>query len=256
VNKVAWDNVGGYYVRAFADGKIVGGSRSAGSKIFINPQSWSILGEIVTDERLPRVLKTLEEKMEMKVGIPINIPPFEKYDPRIGRITAQLPWTGENGGVYCHATSFKTAADVKIGRGDAALRCLHKIMPDSKENPVIRSGGTPYSLTSSYTAHPRLWGKAGRPWLTGTQGWVMRTVVEGLIGVRRDYGGFTVAPALPSGWKSASMVLKRNAAEYRFEVRRHAGKSKAVSVTLDGKKLSGNFVPFQRTGVHRILVAV
>jgi len=256
VNEVAWDEEGGYYVTAFAFGEVFGGTKSAGSKIFVNTQSWSILGDIVTPERLPRVLKAFDELIEMEFGCPVNIPPYNHWDPRLGRISAQLPWTYENGGVYCHATAFKTAADTLVGRGDAALRCLHKIMPDAPGNPAEHSGATPYALTSSYNAHPLSWGKAGRPWLTGTQSWFMRTVVEGLLGVRRAYGGFEIAPAFPSNWQEATLNLKRRDDVYQFRIHRRRSGGSGLRVALNGKPLAGNFLPFQPPGTHEVVVEI
>ena len=253
VNAQAWDEEGGYYVRAFYDGKVLGSTKCPHSKIFINPQSWAILGDLVPENRLPRVLKAIDELIEMDLGCPVNIPGIDGWNERLGRISAQLPGTGENGSVYCHATAFKTAADVLIGRGDAALRCLHKILPDSPWNPAIRSGATPFALTSCYNTHPACYGIAGRPWLTGTQAWFMRTVVEGLLGVRRDYGGFTIAPAFPSAWERAEVRLRRKGAEYRFRIRRTRG---PLRIWLDGRLLDRPFVAFQADGRHDVRVEV
>jgi len=254
VNRVAWDEEGGYYVRAFYDGKTLGSTTCEHSRIFVNPQSWAILGAMVPEERLPRVLRALDEIIEMDLGCPVNIPGIARWNERLGRISAQLPGTGENGSVYCHATAFKTAADVLLGRGDAALRCLHKILPDSEQNPAVRSGATPFALTSCYNTHPACYGKAGRPWLTGTQAWMMRAVVEGLLGVRRACGGFEIAPAFPSSWREARVALRRAGATYHFVLRR-AGCS-TLTVTLDGRRLERPFLPFQDGGDHEILVAV
>ena len=254
VNEVAWDEEGGYYVRAFADGGIIGGTKSEGARIFVNPQSWAILGGMVPDERLESVLGAFDEKIEMETGCPVNIPPYSVWDERIGRLSAQLPGTGENGSIYCHATAFKAAADVTVGRGDAALRCLHKIMPDYEKNPVEKSGAAPFALTSSYRTHPGLYGVAGRQWLTGTACWFMRTVVEGLLGVRRAWGGFDMRPALPPSWDRAEATVKRGNEEYRVRIERTD--SGEPEVLLNGKQLDGTFVPFQATGTHEIVVRV
>jgi len=255
VNRVAWDEAGGFYVRAFADGKVIGGTQADVFSIFLNPQTWGILGDMVPPERLAAVLKTIDEKLDTDFGSAVNLPGYEQWNERLGRITAQLPGTGENSGAYCHVTGFKMAADVYIGRGDRALASLKKIMPGSDLNPVERSGGTPFALTSSYYLSPSPAGRAGRPWLTGTQCWFMHTVVEGLLGVRRTYGGFRMAPALPSAWPAAEVDLTRGKDIYRVRIRRDKA-AKGVSVTLNGKPLSDNFVPFQKDGTHEVVVTV
>ncbi len=256
VNEVAWDEASGYYVRAFAGNEVFGASSSEQSKLFINPQSWAILGDMVPAERLPRLLETIDTKIEMELGCPVNIPAYDRWNQSLGRISAQLPGTGENGGIYCHATAFKIAADTLLSRGDEALRTLHSIMPDSEVNPAERSGATPYALTSSYSINGACWGRAGRSWLTGTQAWMMQAVVEGLIGVRRAYGGFHIAPALPTGWNDAQMTLKRYDQEYHFHIRRDSKKHDAPIVTINGQQIEGDLVPFQPAGTHEVVVLV
>ena len=256
VNAVAWDEAGGYYVRAFADGKVIGGSGSEGSKAYINPQSWAILGEMVPAERLPRVLRAIDQVLDTDLGSAVNTPSYDRYDPRLGRISAQLPGTGENGSVYCHVTGFKAAADVTIGRGDGALASLHKIFPDSAANPAERSGATPYALTSCYALNPAIYGRAGRPWLTGTQCWVMRAVVDGLLGVRPEYNGFRIAPAFPSRWDTAEITLQRHRDSYRIRIRRDPKATEPIAIAMNGTRLKGSLVPFQKEGRHEIEVVL
>lgn len=253
INEVAWDKKGGYYVRAFSNGEVIGGADSKGSKIYVNPQSWAILGDIVPEERLPLILDAVDRYIDTPLGCMVNYPAYESYDRRYGRISAQMPGTIENGSVYCHVTSFKSAAEAKIGLGDRALKSILKILPDSPDNPAIHSGATPFALTSSYSTNPAVWGEAGRPWLTGTQGWVMRTVVEGLLGIRRAYGGFKIKPSLPSAWNEAQCTIRRMGAEYQFMFKRDVGKNtNEYRVRLNGEVLTTGFIPFQAEGLHKV----
>ncbi len=256
VNDVAWDEEGGYYVRAFADGKVLGARRSEGSKVFLNPQSWAILADMVPPDRLSQILKVVDEVLETDYGCALAVPPYQGWDPRLGRISVEIPGSGENGGVYCHATGFKIMADTLVGRGDAALRCLLKLLPDHELNPVEHSGAAPYALTSLFNIHPANRGRAGRHWITGTQTWVLNTIVEGLLGVRRAYGGFRIAPAFPSSWDEASVMLLRKGDSYRFHIAHKLGSSKDLSVALDGRGLSEPFVPFQSEGTHEVEITI
>ena len=67
--------------------------------------------------------------MEHDFGFPLNMPPYEKYSPNVGRMSGMLPGLFENGGVYCHPTGFKILMDCKLGRAEKALCTLKKIMP-------------------------------------------------------------------------------------------------------------------------------
>jgi cellobiose phosphorylase len=144
---------------------------------------------------------------------------------------------------------------VKIGRGDKAMESLMKIFSDNLTNPGALSGVTPFALTSSYSTKPEIWGKAGRPWLTGTQSWVMRTIVEGFLGVKRECSGIKISPAFPSDWEQAECKISIKEVEYVVKIKRlnSAGKMK---VYLDGKPMETGFIPFQDVGVHIIKVEV
>ncbi|MHC4591860.1 MAG: GH36-type glycosyl hydrolase domain-containing protein, partial [Planctomycetota bacterium] len=108
MNRIAWD--GEYYARALHKDGVVGGHKSEGSKIFSNPQSWAIIAELVPDDRLPSVLKAMDERCEHDFGLLVNAPVYDKYTRTLGRISAFPPGLYENG-VYCHATGFAIVAN-------------------------------------------------------------------------------------------------------------------------------------------------
>lgn len=252
VNKHAWDDEGEYYIRGFSNGERIGATDSEGSTIYVNPQSWSIIGGIVTEERLPKIISAVDNLIETDLGCMVNSPAYECYSPKFGRISAQTAGTSENGAVYCHATSFKVYADTICGYGDRAVKDLLKIMPDSDTNPASHSGGLPYALTSVYNTSEHSYGRAGRPFLTGSQGWVMNTIVEGILGVRKAYGGFKIAPAFPADWNEAECSIKRNGATYTVKIRRG---EKSV-IKLNGSEIDGNFIPFAKNGKQEIEVVI
>ncbi len=249
VNESCWSDEGGYYIRAFAGDEVIGGPDSDGSTLFVNPQTWSIISGVVTEERLPAVLRVIDERVETSVGCPVNVPAFDHYIPRFGRVTAQIPGTWENGSSYCHVTAFKAYADTLIGRENQAYASINSIMPGSDENPLAASGALPYTLTSSYSTNPEIYGRAGRPWLTGTQAWVYTAVVEGLLGIQPAYGGLRIAPALPTGWEEASLRLRIRSTEYRFVFRR-ADRHRAseerqqAKIMVNGKPFEEDLLPF------------
>ena len=249
INDVAWDEAQGSYIRGFSAGERVGASDSDGSVIYANPQSWSVIGGIVTEERVPRVLAAVDRWIDTELGCIVNAPPYDEYQEKYGRISAQTAGTGENGAVYCHATGFKAYADCLLGLGERAAGSLLKVIPDSAANPASASGALPYALTSCYNTNPYCYGRAGRPWLTGTQCWVMNTVVEGILGIRKAYGGFRIRPSLPDGWNAAECHIRRGRAVYDVYLKRASGRG---GILADGREMEGEYIPFQPDGKHRI----
>jgi len=253
VNSVAWDKKGEYYIRGFSYGERIGASESEGSVIYVNPQSWSIIGGIVTEERLPKIQAAIDKLIETDLGCVVNYPPYAGYSEKLGRISAQTSGTGENGSVYCHATGFKAFADSLCGDGERAAWSLLKILPDSDNNPAMESGALPYAMTSCFNTNKAWYGRAGRPWLTGTQCWAMNTIVEGILGIERAYGGFKIHPSLPKEWMEAECFIKRSDDEYAIKIKRQNG---LPEIKLNGVKIEGDFIPFAANGMQFIEVII
>ena len=250
INRAAWD--GGWYCRALAPTENIGSKDSKGSKIYLNAQTWAVLAGIVPADRLDAVLKAVDG-MERDFGFPLNDPPYANFDPMVGRMSGMLPGLFENGGVYCHASAFKQLMDCRLGRGDAALRTLKKLMPDSEYNPSAQSGAEPYVFTNCYAMHPKYYGRSYQSWTTGTSAWSLRCLYEGILGVKRDYEGLRVEPVFPSDWDKAEMTRRFRGADYRIVYRRTG----ETGLTVDGKKLDGTLLPDFRDGkTHQIIVTL
>ncbi len=253
INEVAWD--GEWYMRALSNAQNIGSKDSEGSKIYINAQTWAVLAGIPDEDKLSKVIKSIDS-MEHDFGFPLNMPAYSEYSPNVGRMAGMLPGLFENGGVYCHATGFKILMDCKIGRGAEAIRTLKKIMPDSELNPSTNSGAEPYVFTNCYSTHPKYYGKSYWSWTTGTSAWVMMGLYEGILGVQRDYDGLKINPCFPPEWDKADMTREFRGAKYHIVIENPEHLTKGeLSIKVDGIKLEGNIVPaFVDGRVHEVKV--
>lgn len=255
INERAWD--GSWYMRALSDVENIGSKDSEGSKIYLNVQTWAILADIVPESRKQDVIAAVDG-MEQDFGFPLNLPPYEHYSPNVGRMSGMLPGLFENGGVYCHATSFKIFMDCRLGRADKAIRTLKKIMPDSTENPSMNSGAEPYVFTNCYATHPGYYGKSYWSWTTGTSAWALRSIYEGIMGVKRSYEGLCIEPCFPSEWEKAEVTRRFRNADYHIciENPKHLENGKA-QIVIDGKLLVGNVLPNLQDGrMHEVHVTL
>lgn len=250
INRSAWD--GGWYCRAIAPTENIGSKDSSGSKIYLNAQTWAVLGDVVPEDRLDALLRAVDS-MERDFGFPLNDPPYQGYDPMVGRMSGMLPGLFENGGVYCHASAFKILMDCKLGRGGDALRTLKKIMPDSDLNPSAQSGAEPYVFTNCYSTHPKYFGRSYQSWTTGTSAWSLMGLYEGILGVKRDYDGLRIEPAFPDEWNSANMTRRFRGADYQISYYRTG----EPGITVDGAAITGSHIPDFRDGkTHRIKISI
>ena len=255
INDAAWD--GDWYMRALSSVENIGSKDSWGSKIYLNAQTWAVLGDVVDDEKLPKLIKAVDD-MEHDFGFPLNHPPYPEYSPNVGRMSGMLPGLFENGGVYCHATGFKILMDCKLGRGSKALYTLKKIMPDSEKNPSSQSGAEPYVFTNCYSTHPKYYGKSYWSWTTGTSAWSMMGLYEGILGVKRDYDGLRIQPSFPAEWDLAEMTRQFRDAEYHVMIHNPEHLERGiVSICVDGKRIAGDVLPdFRDQKIHEVEVSI
>lgn len=253
VNAIAWN--GDYYVRAFSKfGKIGDRGDKVGGEIYINPQSWSILSEVVPEDRLEKLLASIDG-METDEGIPLCSPAYSHYDERVGRMSGMLPGVYENGGIYNHAGCFKVMADCKLHRGEHAVATLKKIVPDGLNNPSSKTTTEPYVFTNCYSKHPAVDMMVGFSWQTGTSAWGLKSYYEGILGLQRGYDGLHIDPSFPKSWKHVTAQRNYRGNRLNIEYVNEGGQN--VKMFVDGKPVNGNVVPlFEDNNEHKIKVVL
>jgi cellobiose phosphorylase len=251
INKIAWN--GDYYIRALSKFGNIGDKDSpVGGNIYINPQTWSILGDVVPEEYLEKLFASIDS-METDYGIPLCKPAYEHYYDVVGRMSGMLPGVYENGGIYHHACGFKIMADCKVGRKEKALQSLRKMIPDGEHTPSSVTTTEPYVFTNCYLLHKSAHLVVGFSWQTGASAWALRGFYEGILGLRRTYAGLEVVPALSDEWTHVTAQRTFRGCTYLLEYHNYGGST--VVLTVDGEKIQGNVLPlFADNQVHKVKV--
>lgn len=253
VNKAAYN--GEYYIRAISKYGKIGDKTCDGGRIYINPQVWAILAEVVPTDRLESVLNSIDN-METERGIPLCYPPYYEYSNVVGRMSGMLPGVYENGGIYNHACGFKIMADCKMGRSEQAVNTLLKVIPDGKLNPSSITTTEPYVFTNCYLQHKAVDMTVGFSWQTGTSAWMLRDFYEGILGLRRTYEGLQIVPCMPLSWKDiyAERWFRGNLLKITYCICREG---EVAGLFADGEKIEGNTVPeFADNNPHNITVKI
>ena len=235
VNESAWN--GEYYVRAISEVGNVGDKGCEGGEFYFNPQSWAVMADIVPAERLPALLKSID-KYETDEGVPMCVPPYPRYDERVGRMSGMLPGVYENGGIYNHAGCFKVMADCALGRKENAANTFLKILPNGRKNPSEITGLEPYVFSNCYLKHPSVDMKVASSWQTGTSAWGLRCYYDGILGLVRTFESLKITPCLPPDWKrvTASRVYRGKKLDFEYQ---NDGGDKVI-LLLDGKQTDGD----------------
>ncbi len=199
---LVWD--GRWYRRLLlSNGKVLGSAANRQGRIYLNPQSWSVISGVGDREGRGRVaMEAVAELLDSDAGVQILAPPFvgipEPEDPPLG----SNPGIGENGGIFCHANTWAIMAECLLGNGDRAWKYFRQMLP-----PVVseRFGAAhyerePYVFVSSIIGPVSdRFGVGGISWLTGTANWMHVAILQYMLGIRPTLDGtLDVKPCLPA----------------------------------------------------------
>jgi cellobiose phosphorylase len=242
-----WD--GKHFLYAINDdGMRIGTRKAKAMRVFINPQSWAMLSGVLGARAYARIAKRVEPVVDTPVGPVHSWPPATKYHPGIGQFSGTPPGFFTNGNVYCHAASFKVAADFEAGRADKAFDTLLRILPSAEK-------GEPFAQVNGYVGPSALRVKrhvSDDPWRTGTVAWNFLNAVDRLLGFRRTLEGFRLRPLLPSKWKRAAYSRPFRGTTFEVEIRR----GPRPGVWLDGEPVKDGLVRVPPTGLGRATARV
>ena len=79
--------------------------------------------------------------------------------------------------------------------------------------------------------------------MTGTASTVMVGCVEGILGMRPDFDGLRIDPAVPSDWKEFKIEKTFRGKKLHITVKNPDSKESGVTaLTVNGRELAGNYI--------------
>jgi cyclic beta-1,2-glucan synthetase len=233
----AWD--GEWYRRGyFDDGSPLGSKDSEECQIDSIAQSWSVISGAGDPGRREIAMASVAEKLideEAKI-IRLFTPPFENSDKDPGYIKSYPPGVRENGGQYTHAAIWVAYALARMGRGDEAYRAFsllnpinHALTQDDAEQYRVE----PYVVAADIYGAADRTGRGGWTWYTGSAGWLYRTAVEAILGIRKQGDRIVVEPVLPDAWPGFEAVI--NVDEHRYEIKVERGDAGSFKIFANGQ---------------------
>jgi len=252
--KYAWN--GKWFNRATKDsGEIVGGLND--NRIFLNTQNWAVISEIADKERSITAINHLKERLLTDYGPLLFNPPFTKADSTIGYLSRYSPGSRENGGVYTHAAVWTIWAGWKMKDAELVDKVYDTLSPvkRSTKNPELYSA-EPYVLPGNsegpFSEHA---GRAGWTWYTGSAGWMYRSLIQYMLGIKPTEEGILFSPCTNRSYKQANITFSIRSATYHLTI--HNPEEKSLSnfkyIELDGERLKGNLIPYIE-GKHTLKV--
>ncbi len=238
-----WD--GDWYARLLlSNGTLLGSAARAQGRIYLNPQSWSVISGVGMKEgRGAAAMQSAFENLNTDCGLRILTPPYtgipEPTDPPLG----SNPGIGENGGIFCHANTWAIIAEALLGNADRAWTYYRQLLPGRiiSEYGLDHYGREPYVYVSSIVGPPssRL-GEGGISWLTGTASWMYIAATQYLLGVRPTLDGLELRPCLPSDMERITIKRKFRGCVYNIEIEKTESEKE---IEADGSPVEGAILP-------------
>lgn len=198
VRKHGWD--GEWYLRAYDYyGRKVGSHENDEAKIFIESQGWCAMARIGADEGMcGKALDSAKKMLDSEHGLVLNNPAFTGYKVEYGEISSYPQGYKENAGIFCHNNPWVIIAESMDGRYSDAWEHYKKISPAFiKDQNLHKVEPYVYCQMVAGKDAPTP-GEGKNSWLTGTAAWNWYTVSQFLLGVKPQYDGLLVEPALPA----------------------------------------------------------
>jgi N,N'-diacetylchitobiose phosphorylase len=240
----AWD--GKWFMRGYrADGMKFGSSDSPEGKIFLNPQSWSVISGAATPEQAGSAMEQVDALLATDFGLKLCTPPYTASDYNIVRAMLMNPGLKENGGIFIHTQAWGVMAEAMLGHGDRAYRYLRAYLPAACNSRAEVREIEPYVVCqSTHTEYSHKQGASRIPWLSGSAAWTYHAVSQFILGIRPEYHGITIDPCIPAEWRHFSAVRIFRGKTLEIRVSNPDGLQRGVrTIRVNGREQQDPYIP-------------
>ncbi|WP_058302484.1 GH36-type glycosyl hydrolase domain-containing protein [Gorillibacterium timonense] len=240
----AWED--DQFIRGFTEeNEVIGSSNNVDAKIWLEPQTWSVLSGAARPEQAKLALDKVYEKLNTKYGAMVCYPPINRDGHPVLLMSLFNPTTKENGGIFSQPQGWLVLAETMIGNGNRAFEYYQEINPASMNEDADVRGIEPYVHGQFIEAvDSPFYGRGHVHWLTGTASTVMVSLAEGIMGVQPEFDGLRIDPCVPDSWTEFSMEREFRGKHLNVKVQNPNGVQKGIaSIVLNGTVLEGKLIP-------------
>jgi len=251
-----WD--GEWFRRAYdASGDLVGSKSCEEGKIFIEPQGICVMAGLgLEDGRARKAMDSVKEYLATDHGIVLQNPAYSRYYLSLGEISSYPPGYKENAGIFCHTNPWIMIAETMLGESENALDYYHRINPSIREESSDLHKCEPYVYAQMIAGKDApTHGEAKNSWLTGTAAWNFLAISQWILGIRPDYDGLVIDPAVPADWKEFQVIRNFRGVTYKINISR-VGNGDELDITIDNKTIEGNILKDIPEGLTEVEVYV
>ena len=249
VNDVAWG--GKWYLRGLmGDGSTIGAESNDVAKVWLNPQTWSVLAGVADADRGRAAMDAVGEHLASDYGLHLFAPPHTDLHADVPGRVQFPPGYKENAAIFCHPNPWAVMAETRLRRGETAYRYYRSLLPSAYNDQADLHHTEPYVycqfVVGKWDKHH---GTGHNPWLTGTAGWSYVAATQYILGIRPQLDGLEIDPVIPADWPGFSVTRVFRGATYEIEVTNPDRCGHGVrQLQIDGQAVEGNRVPPAEAG--------
>ena len=244
IERHCWDT--DRFVRGITgDGEVVGKPGDPEANLWLNPQTWSVISGLASEERGRAVLDLVHDELNTRYGARLMAPPYRRHAFDGALALLFNPGTKENAAIFLQTQGWLILAEARLGRGSRAFEYYLESCPAAQNSIAQTRLLEPY-VYSQFTesTDSQFEGRSNVHWLTGTASTVMAACVEGILGLRPDINGLRLAPAIPPSWKSFGMEKVFRGSRLRIKVlNSESRESGCRRLSVNGTKVEGDYIP-------------
>lgn len=244
IQSQCWDQ--DRFVRGFTEqGEVIGKRTDPEANLWLNPQSWGVISGLADSKQSELALDAVYEKLNTQYGAMLMTPPYHMHAFDGALAVIYNAGTKENAGIFSQSQGWLILAEAYCGHGDRAFQYFMENAPSAQNDKAEIRKLEPYCY-GQFTegADSPHFGRSHVHWLTGTASTVMTGCVEGILGMRPDFNGLKIEPAIPSDWESFEIEKDFRGKHLHIVVRNPAHQqSGCKKLTVNGAALEGNYVP-------------
>ena len=229
------------FIRGYTDkGKVIGAPKDKEANMWLNPQSWAIISGFANEKESKAIMNSVYKNLNTKYGVKIMNPSYHAHAFDGIKSITYNKGVKENGGVFLQTQGWLILAESLLGDGDRAFEYYKESCPAYQNDIADIRVLEPYcygQFTESNDS--KYYGRSQVHWLTGTASTVMVGCVEGILGIRPDFYGIKLCPAIPKEWKKLTIEKMYRGHKLNITINRTSKKS----LTVNGNKLKDNYIP-------------
>ena len=257
IQKLCWNE--DRFIRGFTErGEVIGSRNDPEANMWLNPQSWAVISGLASDQQADAALENVNKKLNTDFGLVLMDPPYQKHAFEGALAVIYNQGAKENAGIFSQSQGWIILAEALRGHGDRAFQYFMENAPSAQNDKAEIRKLEPYCY-GQFTegkASPHF-GRSHVHWLTGTASTVMVGCVEGILGMRPNLDGLKLSPSIPSSWDGFTAQKDFRGCKLSITVKNPSHvQSGCKELTVNGKKMEGNFIPASALAAKTEIVLV